>query len=437
MFKLYLFCVKVAALSYSKIPMPIILFTSASQQAIHILTDRELATFHTMYSGQGSIKNIRDRLSSDLAGLPVYAECVRLETTWPLANQPFFEELIQKMAPVVAFEQCNSIHREAQAGGIETGSHCSRTFIQVCQDREFIVIFLNKGKKQELKDYVQKPNKIYHWNIPSVPVCHVPMATFDLAVSECLSEHVNINWLPTEEGDYQRVIEQNENEALTWLQTAEDLYHRLVLPHLNMVQMLHARHLNHGDITDENVVMSEKFGKSFFIDFTTLGNTCYVDEADIARNELGYYLWHTERLYDLANVAYAIDNLANKYLPNIAKTDDIIQYFAQLGRDLDAIVDQHIAFEGNHVLELDTESILRLKHHTIATISSDIQQLYAARMADLTSSSYVAESKEEPEIARRPEKLVRVFSIYKEGKGDDMDEITSVKSTMNNIDFNT
>ena len=68
---------------------------------------------------------------------------------------------------------------------------------------------------------------------------------------------------------------------------------------------------------------------------------------------------------------------------------------------------------------------------------ADIQQLYAARMADLTSSSYVAESKEEPEIARRPEKLVRVFSIYKEGKGDDMDEITSVKSTMNNIDFNT
>ncbi|MEI6094686.1 MAG: hypothetical protein WCR08_04340 [Gammaproteobacteria bacterium] len=417
--------------------MPIILFTSGAQKAIHILTDRELATFHTLYSDQGSIKNIRDCLSLDLAGLPVYAELVRLETTWPLANQLFSEALIQQMAPVVAFEQRNGLHRDAQEGGIETGNHCPRTFIQVCQDREFIAMFLHKGKKQELKDYVKKPNTIYHLNIPSVPVCHVPMATFDLAVSECLTEHVDINWLPTAEGDYLRVIEQHANEALTWLQTAEDLYQRLVLPHLNMVQTLHTRHLNHGDITDDNVVMSEKFGKVFFIDFTTLGNTRYIDEADIARNELGYYLWHTERLYDLANVSYAIDNLANKYLPNIAKTDDIIQYFAQLGRDLDAIVEQHIAFECNHVLELDTECILRLKHHTIATISSDIQQLYAARMAALISSSYVAESKEEPELARRPEKLVRVFSMYKEGKGDDMDEITSDKSTMNNIEFNT
>ena len=417
--------------------MSIILFTSGAQKAIHILTDRELATFHTMYSDQGRIKNIRDCLSSDLAGLSVYAECVRLETTWPLANQPFSEELIQKMAPVVAFEQCSSILREAQDGGIETGNHCSRTFIQVCQDREFIAMFLNKGKKQELKDYVQKPNKIYHWNIPSVPVCHVPMATFDLAVSECLTEHVDINWLPTAEGDYQRVINQHANEALTWLQTAEDLYQRLVLPHLNMVQTLHTRHLNHGDITDDNVVMSEKFGKSFFIDFTTLGTTRYVDEADIARNEVGYYLWHMERLYDLANVAYAIGNLANKYLPKIAETDGIIQYFDQLGRDLVEIVDHHINFESNDEFELDTESIARLQHYTIATISADIQQLHAARMTALTSSSYVAESKEEPEIARRPEKLVRVFSMYKEGTEDDTEEMPLVKSTKKNIEFTT
>ena len=58
-------------------------------------------------------------------------------------------------------------------------------------------------------------------------------------------------------------------------------------------------------------------------------------------------------------------------------------------------------------------------------------------MAALISSSYVAESKEEPELARRPEKLVRVFSIYKEGTEDDTEEMPSVKPTNKNIEFTT
>ena len=47
--------------------MPIILFTSGAQKAIHILTDREFVTFHTLYSDQGIIKNIRDCLARDRA----------------------------------------------------------------------------------------------------------------------------------------------------------------------------------------------------------------------------------------------------------------------------------------------------------------------------------------------------------------------------------
>jgi len=287
-------------------------------------------------------------------------------------------------------------------------------------------MFLNKGKEIDFRKYVVNPKKIYHWTIPSVPVCHVPMAGFDLAISEALQEHTDITWQRTAEGGYKRSVVCLE-ASVSWLRTSEDIYDHVVVPYLHMLEILHAQHTtHHGDITDDNTLMSEKLRQLFFIDFETLGSTKYV--ADIAENKRGYYLWHMERLYDLASLAYTIVNLTHRYLPSIEKTDCIIQYFSRLGKELDEVADQHQEYEdylGQFIdsFELDEACIQRHMHRTITSIKADIQQLHAVRIAAPASSRAVSEAKEdntpEPHLAKST--LARRFSMFGANDGTEIE----------------
>lgn len=394
--------------------MPIILFTNDDQKAIYLLNDKELVTFQTLYSGQSIIQDIRDCPSSDLAGLYVYENLVRIESPWPLDNQPFSNALLQKIAPLIAYEQHSILYQEAHSASVDYDLGCPRAYIPVCQDREFIVMLLRKNNENDRNGYVQKPNQMYQWDIPCVPVCHVTMGTFDMAVSECLSEHVTIRWHRTATGSYERVITEHPTQTLSWLQTADDFYHKIVVPYLEMVQKLHNDHqATHSDITEENIVLSERFGQAFFIDFVTYATTLYVSEDDKDENEYEYYCWHMERLYDLANLAFAIQNLAKIYLPNLKTNDNIVQYFSQLGGNLEPMVDQHFDVDDSD-FELDIECIQLRQHHTIATISHDVHRLYAER-TELSAAMQAPVQK--PSDSKNLEKLVRKFSIYKEDEG--------------------
>lgn len=398
--------------------MPIILFTNDDQKAIYLLDDNELVTFQTLHSQQSIIQDIKDCPSSALAGLYVYENLVRIESPWPLDNQPFSDALLQKIAPWIADEQRSMLDQQAPSEkSIDYDLGCPRTYLPVCQDREFIVMLLRKGNQRDFKDYVEKPNKMHQWHIPCVPVCHVTMGTFDVAVSECLSEHADIRWHRTATGSYERVITEHPNHTLSWLQTADDFYYKIVLPHLRMVQTIHDHHTNHGDISDANIVLSEGFGQTFFIDFVTHDTTLYVSEDDKKENEYEYYCWHTERLYDLAYLAYAIQNLANIYLPNAKTNDSIVQYFSDLGENLEEMVDLHFVLANDHDFKPeDIERIKSLKDHTIATISLAVHTLYAKR-TELSSAMQAP--------VNNPENLVRKFSIYKEGDSIEQEESTT------------
>lgn len=387
--------------------MPILLLQSNHQKTIYILNERESVVFQSEHSGKGMITNIRDCLSSDLAGLNVYAEGRCIETPWPFDNHIFSEALIQKIAPCVALEQMDIINQDITLQDIENSNKCLRTFIPICKDREFIVMFLRKGHEQDLLFHLHNPNQIYHWGIPSVPICHVPMVYFDLAISECLHENANITWQPSVAGTYQRVIKSMEDK-LTWLGTPDDCYFNLILPFLSMLGTLHERQVNHGDITDDNVVMSEDRQQLFFID----------DEVDRDQNDVDYYFWHMERLYDLACLSYAITNLADRYFPNIKKTDCIIQYFSQLGAALEEVCDERDSYwDDNNEFELDINCIERHMHLTVTNVAARVRQLHTTRIAILKSSDSVVKVGETNADACDPKKLVRKFSIYCEEKG--------------------
>lgn len=143
------------------------------------------------------------------------------------------------------------------------------------------------------------------------------------------------------------------------------------MPYLNMVKTLHDQQINHGDISDENVILSEKFQQLFFIDFETLGSSPYV--ADSSINKENYYLWHAARLYDLNSVANAINGISNSYCPDISKSDCIVEYFNQLSITLDDVVHQYMENEPN------VEWIEKHKNITITTIVDEVEKLHNAR----------------------------------------------------------
>jgi len=253
--------------------MPILLLEEDDQKTIHILNNTEFPGFLATHN-QAVTTNIMECLSSDLASLNVYVDGKYLETNWPLDNHIFSEALIEKIAPIATFDQYEIIKEEAKRQNIGNNETC-RTFIPICKNREFIVMFLQQGNDRHIVDYVYNPNKIYNFGIPSVPVFHMHMPDFDLALSECLYEHGSVIWQRTTEETYQRLLIDTD-ETLTWLRTSDDLYFKVVLPFLSMVQTLHENKINHGDISDDNVIMSENRQKLFFIDFETLNSIPYV-----------------------------------------------------------------------------------------------------------------------------------------------------------------
>ncbi|MDP3705323.1 MAG: hypothetical protein Q8R24_05380 [Legionellaceae bacterium] len=393
--------------------MPILLFETNAQKAIYILTDVEELEFLAAHRDRGMMTNIRDCWSSDLATLNVYAEGKRLETTWPLDNQILSEELIQKIAPIVSFEQRDRISEEERTQEMEDNEKCCRAFVPICKDREFIVMLLPQENETCFMSYVHNPNKMYYFGIQSVPVFHMPMINMNWAMSECLYEHASVVWERTTEGTYQRMIKDTEI-SLTWLRTSTDLYFNLVLPFLHMLQTIHEQNINHGDITDDNVVMSESMQQLFFIDFEMLGSMPYVDIADSAQNNTGYYHWHMARLYDLASLAHAVVNLANRYLPNSQETDCIVQYFSQLGEDLEEVCNEHEAYmlSDDCQFKLDTACIARHIDITIASVTETVQKLHTTRMASLTSSSGTMQVCATNADVCESRKLVRKFSIF-------------------------
>ncbi|MDP3561665.1 MAG: hypothetical protein Q8R83_05775 [Legionellaceae bacterium] len=108
-----------------------------------------------------------------------------MDTRWPLDTQVFPEQLINKMAPVIISDQKSIIELDGQnAEKANNRLRGSSILITVCKDRQFIAMLLNKNNQEDLLHYVHNPNKVFNWNIPVIPVCHVGMPTFDLAVSE-------------------------------------------------------------------------------------------------------------------------------------------------------------------------------------------------------------------------------------------------------------
>lgn len=403
--------------------MPILLLKTGDLKDIHIFNDAELAAFQAEHSDTVVGINIRDCLSSDLADANIYAEGKRLDTSWPSNGNILSEELIQKIVPIVAEEQRDIICQGISVQDINNSEECQRTFIPICKDRELIAMFLKKGDRQDFLSCVHNPNEIHHWGIPSVPVCHVPMVGFDLAISECLHEHVRVIWQRTAENTCQRIMEVTDSK-LTWLQTPDDLYSKLVIPFLNMLQTLHIQKcVNHGDITDDNVVLSEEMGQLFFIDFESLGSIPYVAEEDKVGDAGNYYLWHMERLHDLAYLAYSITNLADRYFPNIKNDDCIVQYFARLGSQLEEVCDMRDDYVRNDDdFEFDTDCLDLHIPLTITDVITKVRQLNESLTAITGSLNSGALACETNAHDCDPKKLVRKFSIYCEGHSSAEDE---------------
>ncbi len=353
--------------------MPIILLQNGDKKSIHILDQAGLQALQASHSPDILIQNIRDCKSADLVGLEVYDQNEVVVDLWPLDHQLFSKQLVEKMAPILCVEQNASIIKGWT-------NEEKKIFIAICSDRPFIIILMTKDDQDDVSGFVEKPNSIYELNIPSVPVCHLgSQFELDLAVSEAVvSYDDDIKWNLSKEGYYQIDV-QKKIGAVSFLHDSEDLYDRLITPFLNMVATLHNKGLNHGDIWNENLVVSNH--QIIFFDFETLGCVPCITED----NQEGYHAWQLARLYDLYGIASAIKALAETHLHT---ESPLVAYFADLEDKLGNIDDAWHTYYNLEQQDLDIQLIDGLKDVTIENIIDDIQKLRIETLA----STITAES---------------------------------------------
>ena len=349
--------------------MPIILAQNHDTHAIYILNAIEYATFITSHASTETIKPIRDYTSTDLSGLHVFDHHTLMTDCWPSANQLIPSPLLQKIAPLLAFEMLEHKTQDCR------DNHIHELFIPICLDRKLMITLLSTA--EELDCYVSYPNIVHAAKIPSIPACHEPR--LNLAMNEFVAPHqYTIHWELTDNGPYQGSHEAKPNpHRLNWLSSADDLYDHIIMPHLTLVETLHHSHLNHGDISDDNVVLSETMQQLFFIDFETLGSVAYVSKKDKRSNPLGFDRWRLAKLYDIVSFTAAIYHLAHDLLPlTVTEHDHVLTYLSEINTRLAAIEEEHFDHATNKKTVLNTALIDRYDDISIKSISREVRRLH-------------------------------------------------------------
>jgi len=271
------------------------------------------------------VKAIRNCRSSELAGVIIRDNNKSDIDVWPEAYQPLSSRLINQLGSIVIQEQKNVVIQNAQAeldsnrgqSALEN-YRCPAITIDITEDRSLIAMIIPKENEyidedRAIEQYVSNPNYVVALDVPSLPVGSVDLGLLSLAYNERMDR------------------DGTQERTLPWLTTVEHIYQHLVDPYLMFVKKLHDDQKTHGDITESNAILSDKFGKLIFIDFKHIGEVPCVEDAEHVDE---YAAWHIARLTDLREMCESVLYHTKENNQPMLEQDPVMNYFRSVAKRL-------------------------------------------------------------------------------------------------------